>query len=140
MSKTPAEIKKELRNAKHVQCMDISDGENECAGTRYGVLIGYVLRDGIYIYITQLESDNESKQKRIEELESRLAQVEREKDAAVADLEKYKGCGTCKFQDVQFECDDYQSCAECDNADCPCYGISVDNCWQWRGVCEGGNT
>lgn len=91
-------------------------------------------------YITQLESDNESKQKRIEELESRLAQVERERDAAVADLEKYKGCGTCKFQDVQFECDDYQSCAECDNADCPCYGISVDNCWQWRGVCEGGNT
>lgn len=71
----------------------------------------------------------------IEDLESRLAQVERERDAAVADLEKYKGCGTCKFQDVQFECDDYQSCHECDNADCPCYGISVDNCWQWRGVC-----
>lgn len=72
----------------------------------------------------------------IRQLESRLAQVERERDAAVHDLEKYKGCGTCKFQDVQFECDDYQSCAECDNADCPCYGISVDNCWQWRGVCD----
>lgn len=81
MSKTPSEIKKELRNAKHVQCMDISDGENECARTNYGVLVGYVLRDAIYIYITQLESDNESKQKRIEELESRLAQVERERAA-----------------------------------------------------------
>ena len=72
----------------------------------------------------------------MDQLKSRLAQVELERDAAVADLEKYKGCGTCKFQDVQFECDDYQSCAECDNTDCPCYGISVDDCWQWRGVCE----
>lgn len=73
---------------------------------------------------------------RIQQLESQLAQVKKERDAAVDDLEKYKGCGTCKFQDVQFECDDYQSCAECDNADCPCYGISVDDCWQWRGVCD----
>ena len=78
--KTPNEIKKGLRNAKHVQCMGISDGENENAGTNYGVLVGYVLRDAIYIYITQLESGNESKQKRIEELESCLAQVERERD------------------------------------------------------------
>jgi hypothetical protein len=86
--KTPDDIKKGLRNAKHVQCMDISDGENESAGARYGVLVGYVLRDKIYTYITQLEADNDSKQKRIEELESQLAQTKRERDAEADCIQK----------------------------------------------------
>lgn len=125
--KTPDEIKKGLRNAKHVQCMGISDGENENAGTKYGVLVGYVLRDAIYIYITQLESGNESKQKRIEELESRLAQVERERDAAVNDVCEI--CYTCKHRTKG---SDY-----CE------VGIYMDSCecnacgsYEWRGVCD----
>ena len=125
--KTPAEIKKELRNAKHVQCMDISDGENECVGTRYGVLVGYVLRDEIYIYITQLESDNESKQKRIDDLESRLALVERERDTLAAALEGVKFCGDC----LHLYSKDQGMCLSC----------SQDRerskpLWQWRGPCH----
>lgn len=53
--KTSEEIKKGLRTAKHVQCMEISDDDENC-GTHYGVLIGYVLRDKIFAYIQQLES------------------------------------------------------------------------------------
>ena len=132
--KTPAEIKKELRNAKHVQCMDISDGENECVGTRYGVLVGYVLRDAIYIYITQLESDNESKQKRIEQLESRLAQAERERDAAVHDL-KLADRVDCDFCKHQYGGCTYDGCKDCSKP-CPCGSCRNSSNYEWRGVCE----
>ena len=58
----------------------------------------------------------------IQQLESRLAQVERERDAAVSDLETVIGfsaivnldCEFCKYEDIP-------ACEECD--------------WQWRGVC-----
>lgn len=137
LRKTPEEIKKELRNAKHVQCMDISDGENERAGTNYGVLVGYVLRDKIYSYITQLESTVSQVSKALcgkenatleeilqaaSQVKSRLAQAERERDAAIADLKLYAGCKVCKHGDFKFT----SECMDC----------SYDNNnWQWRGVC-----
>lgn len=59
----------------------------------------------------------------IEQLESRLAQVERERDAAVADLQLYAGCKVCKYGDFKFT----NECMDC----------SYDNNnWQWRGVCH----
>ena len=121
--KTSDKIKKGLRNAKHVQCMEIaSDDEN--GGTYYGVLVGYVLRDKIYSYITQLESDNESKQKRIDELESRLAQVERERDAAVEFLKKV-GCEFCNHAPSPNDSYISNECFDCVN----------NSNFELRGVC-----
>lgn len=58
----------------------------------------------------------------IQQLESRLAQVERERDAAVADLQLYAGCKVCMHGDFKFT----QECMDC----------SYDNNnWQWRGPC-----
>lgn len=50
-----------------------------------------------------------------------IQQLEREKDAAVADLRIYAGCKVCKFGDLKFPND----CMDC---------IRMCN-WQWRGVC-----
>lgn len=79
--KTPDEIKKGL------ECR--IRGVNEKCDYRCDECDVYVaeyhLEDrysDAFTYIKQLETDNESKQKRIDELESRLAQVERERDAA----------------------------------------------------------
>ena len=58
----------------------------------------------------------------VDQLKSRLAQVERERDAAVADLKLYAGCKVCKHGDFKFT----SECMDC----------SYDNNnWQWRGVC-----
>ena len=60
--------------------------------------------------------------KAIDQLESRLAQVERERDAAIADLKLYAGCKVCKHGDFKFT----SECMDC----------SYDNNnWQWRGIC-----
>lgn len=82
--------------------------------------------DKLQAKLFQLESDNESKQKRIEELESRLAQVERERDAAV--------------KDIGISCD-YCAYAENPFGETPCmteeeYTLGkMCNGWKWRGVC-----
>ena len=71
----------------------------------------------------------------INQLEQRLAQAERERDAAVADLKK--DCSTCKNEEIQGTCNRPNGCAGCSNTDCPCsLGDSVNDCWQWRGICE----
>lgn len=106
--KTPEEIKKGLAEAPHVKYVVDDQSRDDVHYERYGVAIGYILRDQIYTYITQIES--------------RLAQVERERDAAVADLRIYAGCKVCKFGDLKFPND----CMDC---------IRMCN-WQWRGVCE----
>ena len=72
----------------------------------------------------------------IQHLESRLAQVERERDAAVKDVAMNKECRTCKNQEIHATCFRKNGCAGCDNTDCPCSrGDSCETCWQWRGVC-----
>lgn len=103
--KTPEKIKNGLKNAKHVQCMEIAS-DNENGGTHYGVLVGYVLRDEIFAYIQQLESS--------------LAQVERERDAAVNDLNKAMLLDEAEF------------CTFCKNIKKP-YCHSCE--FEWRGVC-----
>ena len=71
-------------------------------------------------YIERLEADNESKQKRIDELESRLAQAEMERDAAVEDL--YPSCELCKYDNRKADEVPYIGCG---------HGMN----WEWRGVC-----
>ena len=70
-------------------------------------------------------------------LNQRLAQTERERDAAVKDMERHKDCCTCKHQYNHFECGRENGCAGCPNAECHCsIGDTTEECWQWRGVCE----
>lgn len=75
-------------------------------------------------YIQQLESDNDAKQKRIEELESRLAKVERERDAAVEFLKKV-GCEFCKHAPSPNDSYISNECFDCVN----------NSNFELRGVC-----
>lgn len=61
----------------------------------------------------------------IQQLESCLAQVERERDAAVRDLNCIWKCEICKkFTRPVNKCPHYREC-----------GLSY-KFWEWRGVCE----
>ena len=61
----------------------------------------------------------------IQKLESRLAQVEMERDAAVRDLNCNWKCAICKkFTRPVDKCPHYREC-----------GLSY-MFWEWRGVCE----
>ncbi len=121
--KTPDTIKNGLaycsgNNDKCNGCpynTDNEDYENKC--------LDELIVDAL-TYIQQLESDNESKQKRIDELESRLAQVERERDALNHDLtacfvRPTKMCRVCANVKTTI-------CNMCERGDC----------FKWRGVCE----
>ena len=73
--------------------------------------------------------------KAIDQLESRLAQVERERDAAVADLKDDGDCYYCKNRDLAAQCD-FGSCIDCGNEECPCFRCDrMKNHFEWRGVC-----
>ena len=106
--KTPEEIKKGLKCRKNGYAETCSRNCQECAlfipkysiSERYADALAY-----------------------IQQLESRLAQAERERDAAVIDLRLYAGCKVCKHGDFEFT----HECMDC----------SYDNNnWEWRGVCE----
>ena len=74
--------------------------------------------------------------KGFQELESRLAQVERETDAAVADLTDSSDCEYCKHEPIFHTCPG-TNCHTCER-DCPCARCSHRrrNGFEWRGVCE----
>ena len=76
----------------------------------------------------------------IQQLESRLAQVERERDAAVSELKIEEDCYNCKHNyDCKHDGHGYRKCSEC--GECPCSKCeSGESQYEWRGVCEGGNT
>lgn len=95
--KTPEEIKSWLNGCKY-------KSESEC---------------GECSLIDQCET-NATVLAYIEQLESRLAQVERERDAAVDDL--YPSCELCKYDHKK---SDEEPCATCG------HGMH----WEWRGVC-----
>lgn len=72
---------------------------------------------------------------RIQHLESRLAQVERERDAAVRELRIAEDCYNCKHN---YACKHdgygYRKCSEC--GECPCSKCdSGESQYEWRGVC-----
>lgn len=61
----------------------------------------------------------------IQQLESRLAQIEREKKAMLHDMSKYTMCGACKRLADGDKCPQNDSCV---------YG-EIGR-FEWRGVCE----
>lgn len=77
----------------------------------------------------------------IDNLENRLAQAERERDAAVSDLRgNYEPCDVCKKKNI---CEQYcpqndYDCNAClDIERCIFHNCTKDNdLWQWRGICE----
>ena len=71
----------------------------------------------------------------IQQLESRLAQIERERDAAVADLTVSAECDFCEYKDLFPACGE-KSCYSCDKG-CPCSLCCKGGAgFKWRGVCE----
>jgi hypothetical protein len=62
----------------------------------------------------------------IQQLESRLAQAELERDAAVADLAEGRNCADCKhYYESVFD----EPCSSCIKDE------ETKKGWQWRGVC-----
>lgn len=112
---------------------------NECQRSVYTLpelFINEPAKDAL-AYIQQLEADLKSEREQHQytidaanvmkdeamKLESRLAQVERERDAAVKDLKLVRCCGTCVNNEG--------GCTT------ECYIVSgVPSGWEWRGVCE----
>lgn len=59
----------------------------------------------------------------VDQLKTNIAQVEREREAAIADLKLYAGCKVCKHGDFKFP----KECMDCGDE---------TNYWLWRGICE----
>ena len=114
--KTPEEIKKGLEC-----CWSESLDLKTCRGCPY---------DGMpYKPIDCEEKLGQDALAYIQQLESRLAQVERERDAAVRDLSN-ESCRFCKH----VECKDADPCKTCRPAWYPAC-LDRQN-FEWRGVCQ----
>ena len=90
--------------------------------------------------LIELESLHASALAYINKLEQRLAQLERERDAAVEDLREADmvDCCHCKHYKVYGanECDAEDcTCDDC-KRDCPCKNCKTNSNWEWRGVQE----
>lgn len=116
VSKTPEEIKKGL----------FCCWEDGCATCPYD---DYCTMEA---HFEQLAKDSLDY---INQLESRLAQVERERDALLHDLRRadYVDCYACKHKNSDYDCD--VDCTNCLNP-CTCNSCHHNNKWEWRGVCE----
>lgn len=128
--KTPDEIKKGLK------CHIVNHSCRGCPYKRDTPIIHINdLYDDALAYIQQLENDlqyttdaaNVMKDEALK-LEYRLAQVERERDAAVHDLPIGIDCNTCKYSERAYE---EQPCSGCKEYRGPWYPLH----WEWRGVC-----
>ena len=76
---------------------------------------------GLADHFTQIARDSLAY---IQQLESRLAQVERERDAMLLDLKEI-GCGVCKHAPSENDIYIHNKCHDC-----------VKQCnFEWRGVC-----
>lgn len=114
--KTPEEIKKGL------ECCGVLDGD--CENCPYD--------DG-----KQLACADRSRKDAIAyiiHLESRLAQVERERDALMYDLKMSDmiDCVACKHQTSMPQCE--FDCVDC-KEQCICNNCRNNNHWEWRGIC-----
>jgi hypothetical protein len=126
--KTPDEVKKIKKIKKGLKvCRKQYDGMHwischlDCPYKAEGVWCEGVLHADALAYIIHLES--------------RLAQVERERDAAVADIDDDGDCYYCKRRDLAAQCD-FGSCSDCGNEECPCFRCDrIKNNFEWRGVC-----
>lgn len=68
-------------------------------------------------------------------IEQRLAQVERERDAAVRELKLGEDCDNCKHRnECKHDGFGYKKCTEC--GECPCSKCEGgESQYEWRGVC-----
>ncbi len=147
--KTPEEIKKGLREAPHVKYFADDPISADGRNVRYGVVIGYVLREEIVALIERLAQAEEalaferayredqavSWELKCSLLEREAAQSERERDAAVFDL--WGDCCYCAHNSLaDTKC--IERCKRCKHApDAEERDeIGVDR-WEWRGVSEG---
>lgn len=88
------------------------------------------LWDNALSYIQQLESAHAELLTKIKQLDAKCHQLERERDAAVADIPR--ACGYCKW----FEINLGGNMTECHNPN-GCRNISgINTGWEWRGVKE----
>lgn len=72
----------------------------------------------------------------INQLEQRLAQAERERDAAVRELKLGEDCDNCKHRnECKHDGFGYKKCTEC--GECPCSKCEGgESQYEWRGICE----
>jgi hypothetical protein len=106
LMKTPEEIKKGL------DVCGTLDGDCEnCPYDGLQIFCGDRLRKDALAYIQQLES--------------RLAHVERERDAAVEDLKGSSWCEDCRHYKVDAKKEPCKTCLK----------NNMKTLWQWRGVC-----
>lgn len=116
--KTPGEIKKDAETCMNHPYMDTCNScrlYKECHG-----ISDHIVKE---LYDLMLY------------YESRLAQAERERDAAVADLIDDCDCRYCQRKDLPKQCG-RGYCSDCDNEKCPCYDCTPkNNNFIWRGVC-----
>ena len=126
--KTLDEIKKGLE-----QCVKAESGETGCSGCPY-IMSCIKEEDPDSIMAVALSY--------IQQLESRLAQVERERDAALHDLKLSDGdeCAFCKHTNLRDElcAKNGYDCVTCaDQERCVCLGCTRnEDKWEWRGVCS----
>lgn len=109
--KTPEEIKKWLKQ----DCGEC-DEENFCPYMGIAGCIGILHKDAL-AYIRQLEAQNA-------ELVRKSEQLERERDAAIHDINEARDCKTCKHINVH---PSEQPCRSC--------GL-LGKGFEWRGLCE----
>lgn len=116
--KTPEEVK------KGQECC----ANGSCLGCPYRLEKHCVTKknNDVILYIRQTESEND-------DLKSRLAQAEREKDAAVAELRLLEDCENCKHRnECKYDGFGYKKCRECGG--CPlCEGICIMNIAAYEG-------
>ena len=98
---------------------EIKEGMEQCANTETCENCGY--RDECRDVFSNKPMTKDALAY-IQQLESRLAQVERERDAAVEDLSVAKSCKICKNYAGAFVPNICMDCIECCN-------------FEWRGVC-----
>lgn len=103
----------------------VKDCSIECPYFHEGVFCKNALHGDVEQIIQQLETTLDGElQQEIDKLESRLAQVERERDAAVQDV--WKSCEYCKHS--------YMNNSDVDICPHAEYCSPTNDKWEWRGV------
>lgn len=128
--KTPNEIKQGLKFCIAGSCVPYCKyGKLEDCG------VGQKLIEDTLTYIEQLEAKDVKQAQRIAELEQELAAVERERNAAVADIKTSQRCSLCIHCPKDDECEtSLFLCMECDKVGCVCRECFHGEKLEWRGV------
>ena len=130
MMKTPDEIKKALRICSG-KLLDYCDACNYCNWSSDCACNSRMCADALD-YIQQLENH-------IGELTEKVTQLEKERDALLADLRDADmlECAHCAhYVPAGAQCEGEGDCLECDYKNCACNGCYGNSNWKWRGVQE----